>query len=399
MLNRVLSRRFSLGWTTLALFLTAATFFVLGTRSDTLIANLTFSQNKNLPKQLDYSELQRLYTTLRTHYDGNLDARVLLEGAKKGMISATGDPYTTYFTDAEAEQFLSDLDGRFSGIGAEIGKRGENLTIISTIDGSPAQTAGLLAGDIIGRVNDEDVTGWEVERAVAAIRGEKGTTVKLLVARSEKPKEFIITRDAIVDPSVKSELLDGNIGYMRLSRFNDSDTVSLATRAAEEFKSQRVKGIVLDLRGNGGGFVDVAQKVAGLWLESGKTVVEERQGKKVVATLKAQGSAMLKGIPTVVLIDGGSASASEIVAGALHDYNLATLIGEKTFGKGSVQKVNPISGGGQLKVTIAKWYTPKGKNIDKSGIEPDQKVPMSTEDFEAGRDPQKSRAVDFLEGK
>ncbi len=393
-------RTLPLGWTAFAMLLIAATFFVLGSRSDVLFANFTSTRNKDLPTQLDFSELNDLYTLLRSSYDGQLDSDALLDGAKKGMVSATGDPYTTYFTDAEATQFLSDIDGRFSGIGAELGKRGDNLTIISTIDGSPAQKAGLLAGDIVGKVNDQEAISWEIEKAVATIRGEKGTTVKLLVIRGSETKEFTVTRDDIVDPSVKSSVIDGNIGYMRLSRFNQTDTVDLATKAAEDFKTQNVKGVVLDLRGNGGGYVDVAQAIAGLWLESDKVVVEERQDGRVIEKLKATGNPILKGVPTVVLVDGGSASASEIVAGALRDYDAATLIGEKTFGKGSVQKVEEVRvGGGQLKVTVAKWYTPKGKNIDKTGIEPDKKIEVKAKEFNAGKDAQKDVAIEFLKSK
>jgi len=397
--EKLKQRNLPVGWTTFAMLVVAASFFVLGSRSDVLFANLTASHNKNLPTQLDYSQLTGLYSLLKSNYDGKLDATTLLDGAKKGMVEAAGDPYTTYFTDDEASQFLNDLDGKFSGIGAEIGKRDDNVTVISILDGSPAQKAGLMAGDIIGKVNDQDASSWQVDKVVATIRGAKGTTVKLLVVRGNDPREFTITRDDIVDPSVKSEVTNG-IGYMRLSRFNETDTMNLAIKGAESFKSQNVKGVVLDLRGNGGGYVDVAQAVAGLWLDNSKVVVEERQGDKVIDTLKATGNPVLQGIPTVVLVDGGSASASEIVAGALRDHGVATLIGEKTFGKGSVQQVRAVQpGGGQLKVTVAKWYTPKGKNIDKSGIEPDQKTPYNRDELNKGNDAQKNKAIDFLKSK
>ncbi|HEX6462069.1 MAG TPA: S41 family peptidase [Candidatus Saccharimonadales bacterium] len=392
-------RTLPLGWTAFAMLLIAATFFVLGSRSDILFANFASAYNKGLPAQLDFSELNDLYALLRSNYDGKLDSNALLDGAKKGMVSATGDPYTTYFTDTEANQFLSDLDGRFSGIGAELGKRESNLTIISTLDGSPAQKAGLLAGDIIGKVNDQDAISWEVEKAVATIRGQKGTSVKLLIVRGNETKEFSVTRDDIVDPSVKPSIGEGNVGYLRLSRFNQVDTVNLATKAAEDFKAKNVKGVVLDLRGNGGGFVDVAQAIAGLWLDGDKVVAEERQDGRVLQTLKATGTPVLKGTPTVVLIDGGSASASEIVAGALRDHGAATLMGERSFGKGSVQRVEDVRFGGQLKVTVAKWFTPKGKNIDRTGIEPDKKMPFNAEELKSGKDTQKDAAIEFVKRK
>jgi carboxyl-terminal processing protease len=206
---------------------------------------------------------------------------------------------------------------------------------------------------------------------------------------------FEITRDDITVPSVTSEVLAGNIGYMRVSRFGD-DTSQLARKTATEFAAAGVKGVILDVRGNPGGLLNSAVDLSSLWLSSGKTVLQEKRGGKVVQTFRASGTAVLKDIPTVVLIDEGSASASEITAGALRDNNAATLIGAKTFGKGSVQQLEELVGGGMLKVTIARWYTPGGKNIDKEGIEPDQAVARSTDDISAGRDPQKDAALQFL---
>lgn len=386
----------SLPTTIFIVVLVAAIGFVLGARNPNLLSwlNRPNQANQALPSQLDYSQLNEVYALLRSRYDGELDTQKLLDGAKKGMTEATGDPYTVYFTDAEANEFFGELDGKFSGIGAELGKKDERLTIVSIIDNSPAQKAGLQAGDAIALVNQDDTTGWSVEKAVSSIRGEKGTSVKLTIVRGGEVKEITITRDDIVDPSVKSEILADNIGYLRLSRFNDTDTVPLAQQAARNFKSQNVRGVVLDLRGNGGGYVEAARQIAGLWLEN-QVIVEERQGSKVLDTLTSDGSAILKGVPTIILVDGGSASASEIVAGALHDYGAARLVGDKTFGKGSVQQIDRVPGGGQLKITIAKWFTPKGKNINKEGIEPDVKVTVDAQ-TPAGTDPQRDRALELL---
>lgn len=365
--------------------------FVLGSRSQDIFAYFGI---KTAPSQgLDVSSLQTVYNTLNKQFDGQLDTQRLIDGAKKGLVDAAGDPYTVYFTDAEADEFFNELDGTFSGIGAELGKKEGVLTIIATLDDSPARRSGLQASDIIAKVNDQETTGWSIEKAVSQIRGEKGTTVKLTIVRNQELKEFSIVRDAIVNPSVKSEVTAENIGYLRISRFSDTDTMDLARKAATDFKRRGVKGVVLDLRGNGGGYLGAAQDISGLWLKD-KVVVQEKRGDKVIETLRTDGNATLAGIPTVVLIDAGSASASEIVAGALHDHNAAQLIGTKTFGKGSVQTIEEIRGGGQLKVTIAKWYTPNGKNIDKEGIEPDVVVEISDEDIAAGRDPQKQRAFD-----
>lgn len=366
--------------------------FVTGTRANEITARF---DGKSSPAQLDFSSLNDVYSLLRSKYDGKLDSRALIEGAKHGLVEATGDPYTTYFTAKEADEFENDLEGSFQGIGAELGKRNDQLVIISTLDDSPAKKAGLLANDAIVQVNGEDASGWTIEQTVSKIRGEKGTTVKISVLRGEQGvKEFSITRQAITNPSVKSEITPDNIGILRISRFGETDTVSLSRRAAEQYKAAGVKAVVLDLRGNGGGYLVAARDIASLWLED-KVVVTERQNGIVTDSLRSNNDAPLKGIKTIVLIDGGSASASEIVAGALSDHGAATLVGEKSFGKGSVQVIEDVIGGGKLKVTIAKWYTPNGKNINKEGIKPSVEVKTTAEDINANRDPQKDKALEL----
>ena len=391
-LNRAPSIR---GWHIAVLLIAVAVAFIAGTRSDTIWSTLT--GKKVVTGQLDMSSVQTLYKQLASSYDGKLDTQKLIDGAKHGMVDAVGDPYTVYFTADEAKQFLSDLDGTFQGIGAELGKKEGNLTVISTLDNSPAQKAGVQSGDLIARVNDEDTTGWSVEEAVKKIRGEKGTTVKLTLIRksADKPIELAIERDQITDPSVKTEITADNIGIMRITRFGQTDTTALAREAAKQFKDKNVRGIILDLRGNGGGYLQSAQDIASLWMKD-KVVVSERSGGKVTDTLKTRGDAPLEGMPTVVLVNGGSASASEILAGALSDNGAAKLVGEKTFGKGVVQDVRELEDGGSLKVTIASWYTPKGKNISKEGITPSTVISMSDEDFTTGRDPQKDKALEML---
>ncbi len=369
--------------------------FIVGTRADSLGLSSLF-QSKSGPAQLDLSSVQGAYDVLRTNYEGSLDQSKLIEGAKRGLVEATGDPYTTYFSEKEADAFFNDLEGEFSGIGAELGRRENRLIIVSTLDDSPASEAGLLANDAIVTVNGEDASTWAIDRGVANIRGEAGTTVKLTVRRDQELKEFSIVRKAITNPSVKSEITADNIGILRISRFGENETYALAKQAADQYKSKQVKGVILDLRGNGGGYLNAAQQIAGLWLNN-KVVVTQRAGGKVTDTLKTGTGAPLQGIPTVVLIDGGSASASEILAGALKDHNAATLIGQKTFGKGSVQTFKPVPGGGQVKVTIAKWFTPNGRNISEKGIEPDTAVAFSPADSAAGRDPQKEAAIGSLQ--
>ena len=366
--------------------------FVTGTRADDIKDRVTGNKN---PSSINFSSLGGVYDVLREKYDGELDADKLIAGAKRGMVEATGDPYTTYFTDKEAEEFDNDLEGSFQGIGAELGRRENRLVVISTLDDSPAKASGLLAGDIIIKVNDEETNNWTVEQAVSKIRGEKGTTVKLTVIRGDSSKEISITRAAITNPSVKSEVTPDNIGILRISRFGETDTVSLASRAAEDFKARGVRAVILDLRGNGGGYLGAAKDIASLWLED-KVVVSERKNGKVIDELRSGSNAPLQGIKTIVLVDGGSASASEIVAGALLDHNAATLVGQKTFGKGSVQVIESVPGGGKLKVTVAKWYTPNGKNITKEGIKPSVEVGLTAEDVNASRDPQKDKALELV---
>lgn len=372
--------------------LTAIVFFVLGTRAYMLPG--AFSRSLTTPSQLDFSSLNEIYSALREKYDGEIDTNKLIDGAKHGMVDALGDPYTVYFNADEAKQFSNDLNGTFEGIGAELGQNNGQLTVLNVVVDSPAEKAGLARGDVILKINDEDTATMTTAAAVTKIRGDKGTTVKLTILRGQTTKEYTITRGTITSPSVKSEILDGNIGYMRITRFGD-DTSGLAAEAANNFKSKGVTKVILDLRGNGGGLVTAAQDVSDLWLDD-KVIVSQRTGGITTNTLRSGNNPILGGIKTVVLVDGGSASASEIVAGALKDNGAATLIGEKTYGKGSMQSVEKLSAGDELKVTIAKWYTPNGVNIDKEGIQPDKAVSISADDVSNGRDPQKDAAITTL---
>jgi len=345
---------------------------------------------------LDFSELNDIYATLSGRFDGKLDRAKLLQGAAVGMVSAVDDPYTVYLTADDARALTDDLSGSFEGIGIEIGRDSEGrLEIVSVLDDSPALEAGLRAQDGIAGINGENTLNWTPDKAVDQIRGPAGSTVKLTIIRGGVTQEFSITRARITNPSVRSEIID-DIGYIRISRFGD-DTASLTEQAASQFKESGVKGVILDLRGNGGGYVNVAQAVASLWLKPGMVVVQEKRGDKVLDTLKASGDPTLLNMPTVVLIDGGSASASEIVAGALRDNGAAKLIGEKSYGKGSVQELLTLHSGAGLKITVAKWYTPKGTNINGDGLKPDIEVPLTAEQFNAGDDTQRARAVEILQ--
>lgn len=390
---------FSLKTLLLTGLLVAVVSFIGGTRAGGLASYAPWLKPLLAPAtsggNLDLSGVQQVYDVLKRRYDGTLDPATLVEGAKRGLVSATGDPYTAYFDPAEAKAFMSSLEGKYSGVGAELARRNGQIFVVSVIDESPAKKAGLQPGDAIAKVNDQDATNWSVDKAVTEIRGPKGTSVKLTIVRGREIKEFAIVRDVITNPSVRFEITPGNIGILRISRFGETDTVNLARQAAEQFKQKNVKGVVVDLRGNGGGYLNAAKDVAGLWLNN-KVVVSERRGGKVQETLKSGNSALLVGVPTVVLVDGGSASASEILAGALKDNGAATLVGTKTFGKGSVQQIENLPAGAMLKVTVAQWYTPAGRNISKEGIVPDVIVDITPAQSTQGVDPQKDKAIELL---
>ena len=354
------------------------------------------SVSKDLPANLDYSSVEQLYDTLRKEYDGQLDAQKLLDGLKHGLAEASGDQYTEYLNADAAKEFDEDLNGSFSGIGAELDKEEKAIVIVAPIAGYPAEKAGLLPRDIIVEIDGKSAYDLRVTEAVSKIRGEAGTKVKLKVVRGgSKELEFEIIRQKITIPSVESQTLDGNIGYIKISRFAE-DTNGLVREAATTLKQAGVKGVVVDLRSDPGGLLDSAVDASSHWLPRGQTVLKEKRDGLVVNEYPSRGYQTLQGVPTVVLIDEGSASASEIMAGALKDHGVATLIGTKSFGKGSVQQLERLRDGGVLKVTIARWYTPHDKNIDKEGIEPDQKVDRTADDIKNGRDPQKDAALKFL---
>lgn len=355
------------------------------------------SVQKNLPQDLDYQSVEKVYDQLRQNFDGQLDQTTLLDGLKSGLAAAAGDPYTEYMSVDAAKDFNNQLDGTFSGIGAELSKDADgNIIVISPISGYPADKAGLKPKDVIAEIDGTSTAGMTVSDAVTKIRGETGTQVKLKIVRNQSQVlDLEITREQITIPSVESKTLDGNIGYIKISRFGE-DTTQLVTVAAEKFKAAGIKGVVVDVRGDPGGLLDSAVDVASLWLEQGKTVLLEKRDGKITKTYRATGKNPLKDVPTIVLINDGSASASEILAGALHDNGVARLFGEKSFGKGSVQRVIELGDGSVLKVTIAKWFTPNDVNINKEGIKPDTEVKLSDDDAKNQRDPQLDAAQSAL---
>lgn len=325
-----------------------------------------------------------------------------LYGAIKGLVDSYNDPYTVFLPPSEAGQFEDDISGNFSGVGMEVGLRNGLITIISPLPGTPAEKAGIISGDVLVKIDDKSTEGLRIDEAVKLIRGEKGTVVKFSIYR-EGQSEFIeksVTRDNIDIPTVKTEKV-GDVFVISLYSFN-AVSESKMQEAMNEFVSSKAEKLIIDVRGNPGGFLQSSVDIASFMLPSGKVVVKEQGGltgeDKVFRTRNRQ----VKDFTPqnlVVLVDNGSASASEILAGALKDHGVATIIGIPTFGKGSVQELVRLDDGSSLKVTIARWFTPNGVSISDGGLSPDFVIKRTPEDREAGVDPQKDAALRYLRGE
>ncbi len=349
----------------------------------------------------DYSLLWDALDKLNSEFvDRPLDQKKLMYGAVAGLVSAAGDPYTAFFNPEEAKKFQDQLQGTFEGIGAEIGKKEDQIVIVAPLDDTPAQRAGLLAGDVIIEIEGETTLGMTTDDAVSKIRGKSGTEVRLKVRHKDATdaNEIKITRAKIQIKSVKLETKEINgkkIALIKMSQFGD-DTKGLLDETIDKINTGNYAGVILDLRNNPGGYLETAVSTISDWIDEDQVALKEIGNDKNEKPYLTSGVPRLKGMKTVILVNGGSASASEIVAGALQDYNVATLVGEKTFGKGSVQELQPLGKDSELKITIAKWYTPKTRGIDKIGLEPDIKVELTTEDAQNDRDPQLDKALSLF---
>ena len=329
-----------------------------------------------------------------------VDGTKLLYGAISGLVKALGDPYTAFLDPTENIQFNDSLEGVYEGIGAELGLRNDRLIIVAPLGGSPAEAKGIRAGDKILEIDGSSTSGLSVTEAVTKIRGEAGTVIELTLQRgSESSFKVSITRAQITVKSVNVEKKDGGIYYLEVTRFGET-TNDEWDEAVEEVMSQEtgVKGIVLDLRSNPGGYLNSAVYLASEFLASGPVVLQEDAGgdRSTLSVQSTKNDHAFAGIPVVVLIDEGSASASEILAGALSERAGAKLVGEKSFGKGTVQDAADFDDGSGLHLSVAKWLTPKGVWVHDKGLEPDFKVELTDEDINAGRDPQLDKALDLL---
>jgi len=354
------------------------------------------------PENVDFSLFWEAWTTLQNKFVNpeKLDIQKMIYGAISGMVNSLGDPYTVFLNPEETKKFNDDVKGAFEGIGAEVGIKKGQLTIIAPLEGTPAKNAGLRPGDKILKIDDTSTADLTIEEAVDLMRGPKGTSVTLTIYREEwdQSKEIKIIRDVVEVPSLNWELKDNNIAYVSLYQFSINASSDFSEAAIQILASQADR-IILDLRNNPGGYLEVAQDIAGWFLKRGDTVLIEDIGiENEQKIYKAEGNAKLSTYPMVILINQGSASASEILAGALRDDRSIKLIGETSFGKGSVQELDSLTGGSSLKITIAKWLTPKGQLIADKGLEPDIKVELTDTDFEEGKDPQLDKALEIIKG-
>ncbi|MBL7142574.1 MAG: S41 family peptidase [Candidatus Pacebacteria bacterium] len=352
------------------------------------------------PEDLDFSLFWETWQTIQEKYVGQAEINVqeLIYGAISGMVDSLNDPYTVFLKPDDTKRFVEDVKGSFEGVGMEIDIRDGQLQVVAPLEGTPAQKAGLRAGDKIMGVDGESTLDITVDEAVSLIRGPKGTEVVLTIFREEwgETKDIKIIRGVIDIPSLKLEIRDDNIAYLKLYQFSEVASFDFREAAAKILNSDADR-IILDLRNNPGGYLDVAQDIAGWFLEKGQVVVIEDFGKEKEQDLYlAQGNSKLLSYPVVILINKGSASGSEILAGALRDNRGIKLIGETSFGKGSVQELAELREGSSLKVTIAKWLTPKGDFITDKGLEPDIMVEMTEEDYSEGKDPQLDKTVEII---
>ncbi|KKU55754.1 MAG: Carboxyl-terminal protease [Candidatus Moranbacteria bacterium GW2011_GWE1_49_15] len=360
-------------------------------------------ENREGDGKVDFDLFWDVWDLLRDKYvdSESLDAKKLMYGSINGMLQATGDPYTLFLNPEDNKRFNEEIEGSFEGIGAELGVKNGMLTVIAPLEGTPAEKAGLRAGDKIVDINGKSASEMTLEEAVSQIRGPKDTEVVLTIFREgeESTRDIKVQRNFISVKSVKVESMNGGIAHLKISRFGE-DTTREFSAALNSAKAGGAKGIVLDLRNNPGGYLDASISVASKMLPKGKIVVIEENADKTRKEVAARGGDVSSEIETVIIINEGSASAAEILAGALEENREnVTLVGKKSFGKGSVQELVRLPQGTAAKITVARWLTPKGNQINEVGISPEVEVELTNEDYENDRDPQLDRAFEIIREK
>ena len=398
----------------LAILLSSAAFFSglqigsevgEGTKLEAGLFSL-FASAPQTAEGVDLSEFWRVWHLLENKFvtSSSSDALTIeerVEGAIDGLVDSYDDPYTVFLPPEDTEQFEEDISGNFGGVGMEVGIRDNYVTVIAPLPDTPAQRSGILAGDVIVRIDEMVTDGMNIDEAVRLIRGEAGTDVTLTIFREGEAEflEITVTRDIISIPTIKTEAVD-DVFIISLYNFNALSEMKMQL-ALREYVSGGYDKLVLDLRGNPGGFLQSAVAISSFFLPTGKVVVREHFGEDSKEELyRSQGRVVSKFTPDnfVVLINGGSASASEILAGALQEHNIATVIGEKTFGKGSVQELVDLPSGSSLKVTIARWLTPNGLSFSEGGLEPAIKISRTPQQVIENVDPQREAALEWLNG-
>lgn len=351
------------------------------------------------PEAVDFNLFWYAWEIIKEKYikSEEIDNQDLLYGAISGLLNSLNDPNSVFMPPSDAKKFTEDISGEFSGIGAEIDIRNEQLIIVAPLKNTPAYRAGLEAGDKILKVDNTLTFGLKLDEAVKIIRGPKGTTVVLTILRNgwDNPKEIPIVRDIIQIPTLDWEIKEDKIAHIQLYNFYENAPF-LFYQAAVNVTLQNSKGIILDLRNNPGGYLEVAVNIAGWFLEKGRTVVTEEFRSRENQIFNSPGPGLFKNLPVVILINKGSASASEILAGALRDQRGIKLIGNQSFGKGTVQELELLSDGSVIKITTAHWRLPGGQLIEKNGLMPDYEVKLSEDDIKNNRDPQLEKAMEIL---
>lgn len=350
------------------------------------------------PEDINFSLFWETFNKLKQEYvdPDKIKEKGVLYGAISGMVKSLGDPYTVFMTPQESKQFMEDVSGRFEGVGMEIGVKANGLQVIAPLEGTPAQRAGLRAGDKIIKINGQSTQDMTVDEAARLIRGPKGTKVTLTIFREEwdKVQDIEIERAVIEIPSLEWKLIDDNIAYIKIYHFTEKAGFEFSKIAIQVLASDADR-IILDLRNNPGGYLEVANNIASYFLKKGSLITIEDSGEQKKEHRSRAGSVFTE-YPTVILINEGSASGSEILAGALRDNRGIKLIGKQSFGKGSVQRLEDLSDGSSLKVTTAKWLTPKGETIHGVGLKPDIEVDLTEQDYLNDKDPQLEKAIEVI---